>query len=58
MEATFWMDQGWLKATRPMTASGILFNEPTRPKVVAVVVLRNLHTATAVRSRPLAEECR
>ena len=45
MEATFWGNQGALKATRPTTARGILFSEPTRPKVVAVVVLRNLHRA-------------
>lgn len=30
-----------LNSTIPMTATGILFNEPTRPYVVGVVVERN-----------------
>ena len=42
METRFSTFQGTLKATRPMSATGILFKPPTSEKVVALVVDRNL----------------
>ena len=39
--ARFCILQGTLKATKPIRATGILFSEPTKLYVVAVVVDRN-----------------
>ena len=48
MLAKFSRFQGTLKATRPMMATGILFSDPTKLYLVAVVVDRNHRDAKLI----------
>ncbi len=46
----FWGLQGTLKATKPINATGILFSEPTKLYVVAVVDDKNQREAKLMQN--------